>query len=88
VGAALRKQVYKKTNGRCAFCNMKLTLNKLNRGSENQRMTIDHIIPKSKGGESILDNYQPLCTRCNQCKGSLLEDEMEVKTWMIKLKQK
>ncbi len=36
-------------------------------------MTIDHIIPKSKGGESSLANYQPMCQHCNARKGNTLE---------------
>lgn len=36
-------------------------------------MTIDHIIPKSKGGESSLTNYQPMCQHCNARKGNTLE---------------
>lgn len=33
-------------------------------------ITIDHIIPKSKGGKSSIDNYQPMCKLCNENKGS------------------
>ena len=28
-------------------------------------MTIDHIIPKSKGGTNTLENLQPMCHTCN-----------------------
>jgi 5-methylcytosine-specific restriction endonuclease McrA len=35
-------------------------------------MTIDHIIPKSKGGPHQLDNLQTLCFPCNLKKGNKL----------------
>lgn len=31
-------------------------------------ITKDHILPKSKGGENRLSNYQPMCYKCNQKK--------------------
>lgn len=31
--------------------------------------TKDHIIPRSKGGEDSLENYQIMCTTCNNKKG-------------------
>ena len=37
-------------------------------------ITKDHIIPKSKGGKNILDNYQPLCYNCNQRKAGKIEN--------------
>jgi HNH endonuclease len=33
-------------------------------------MTKDHIIPKSKGGRDCLENFAPMCRRCNQEKGN------------------
>jgi hypothetical protein len=33
-------------------------------------LTVDHIIPRSKGGPDTLDNYQPMCYGCNQTKGN------------------
>jgi hypothetical protein len=33
-------------------------------------MTIDHIIPKSKGGLDIIENKQPMCIICNNKKGN------------------
>ena len=29
------------------------------------QVLVDHIVPASLGGESILENLQPLCFRCN-----------------------
>ncbi len=34
-------------------------------------MTVDHIIPKSRGGRSTLENLQPMCTVCNRKKDNL-----------------
>lgn len=32
------------------------------------RITMDHIVPLSRGGEHTADNIQPLCKKCNQWK--------------------
>lgn len=34
------------------------------------QMTKDHIIPKSCGGKNHVDNYQPMCCRCNLAKSN------------------
>ena len=38
-------------------------------------MTVDHIMPKSKGGKNELSNYQPMCAPCNHKKGNKLPHE-------------
>ena len=51
-----------KNNGqlKCAICGKKL--------ASKSECHFDHIIPYSKGGKSILDNCQILCTQCNLSK--------------------
>lgn len=36
-------------------------------------LTIDHIIPKSRGGINDFSNYQALCEVCNMEKGATIE---------------
>jgi 5-methylcytosine-specific restriction endonuclease McrA len=54
------KRICAKTNNRCAHCGKKL--NKLN-------WTVDHYIPKSKGGTYADNNLMPLCKECNRSRG-------------------
>lgn len=35
-------------------------------------MTVDHILPKSKGGSMTLDNLRPMCKTCNTKRGNKL----------------
>ncbi len=46
---------------KCAICKVH---------DKDNKMTIDHIIPISKGGRNIKNNIQPLCSRCNSSKGN------------------
>ena len=41
-------------------------------------LTIDHVHPRSRGGETISSNCVPACRSCNQSKGSEQWDE-----WMM-----
>lgn len=41
-----------------------------------RNMTIDHIIPRSKGGTNNSDNLQLLCAACNSTKGNRTQEEL------------
>ena len=45
-----------------------LNLYGIDEGGNEVMITKDHILPKSKGGENRLSNYQPMCYKCNQKK--------------------
>ena len=57
ISIALRKVVFERDKYRCKHCETHLDL------------TVDHINPESKGGETALDNFQTLCRSCNSKKG-------------------
>jgi len=46
---------------------------------EGSLMTADHIIPKSLGGPTTLDNLQCMCRKCNNKKGNKLPENLVVK---------
>ena len=55
---AVRAVVYERDGHRCARC-----------GSPEQ-LSVDHIVPWSKGGAHDLSNFQTLCRPCNSSKGA------------------
>jgi len=54
--------------GKCSGCGIVLA---------HEQITFDHIIPLSGGGETEIDNLQPMCKRCNQEKKNLSVDQIE-----------
>ena len=61
-----REVVYKKYDGRCAYCGRPIAM---------KDMQVDHITPKHRGGIDDIDNYNPSCRMCNFRKGTLTVDE-------------
>ena len=57
-----RKRILDKTGGKCFYCEKPLQISE---------MTIDHFIPKLKGGSNTIDNFVPSCDKCNRLKGHL-----------------
>jgi 5-methylcytosine-specific restriction endonuclease McrA len=41
-------------------------------------LTVDHVLPRSRGGSHDWDNLVTACTRCNQRKGSRTPDEADM----------
>lgn len=50
-------------DNRCAFCN--------GTPIDDESLTLDHVKPKSKGGQDLTRNLVPACQRCNSDKGSI-----------------
>ena len=59
VSVSLRYSVMKRDNFRCCACGASPAKDSA------VELHIDHIIPWSKGGETVLDNLQTLCSKCN-----------------------
>ena len=60
----LRELIYSEYGRKCKYCKNTLKVN---------NMVCDHCIPLSHGGESVKNNHQMICARCNTRKGPLTE---------------
>lgn len=66
INLRLRYQVLKRDNFKCVICGRSPAKD------PNIELHIDHIIPWSKGGETIIDNLRTLCSDCNLGKSNIL----------------
>jgi 5-methylcytosine-specific restriction endonuclease McrA len=69
-GKASRKNILIRDDFTCQYCGKKYPAPKL---------SIDHIIPKSKKGASSWDNLVACCSKCNSKKGGRLPHEVGMK---------
>lgn len=58
----IREFIHRNYGKRCRYCSVVLTV---------ANIVCDHIYPISHGGDSVLDNLQLICRRCNVRKGNL-----------------
>ena len=65
-----RRAIKEQFDCTCVYCGKSYDLSEL---------TIDHVRPRSNGGETISSNCVPACRSCNQSKGS---DNWQ--DWMLK----
>tara|TARA_Y100001938_G_C8079288_1_gene428069 strand:- start:1238 stop:1738 length:501 start_codon:yes stop_codon:yes gene_type:complete len=72
-----RTNLFIRDQGACQYCYKKLN---------KSRFTIDHVIPRSKGGKTSWENLVCSCSRCNTHKGdkSLAECGYKLKTPPVK----
>jgi 5-methylcytosine-specific restriction endonuclease McrA len=59
-----RKAVLARDSWTCQYC-----------GSGRPGLTVDHVIPRSRGGESVWENIVASCAPCNRRKGNKLPRE-------------
>jgi 5-methylcytosine-specific restriction endonuclease McrA len=66
-----RRALFARDGWRCAYC-----------GSSGGRLTLDHVVPRSRGGDSVWENVVTSCAPCNLKKGNRLlhESEMVLRT--------
>jgi 5-methylcytosine-specific restriction endonuclease McrA len=64
-----RRALFARDGWRCVYC-----------GTGGGRLTLDHVVPRSRGGESVWENVVTACAPCNHRKGNrtLEEARMEL----------
>ncbi len=62
-----KKNVFRRDNFTCQYC-----------GSRGVDLTIDHIIPRSKGGKTCWENVVVACKKCNLRKGNRSLEETDL----------
>lgn len=66
-----RRALFARDGWRCAYC-----------GTASGRLTLDHVVPRSRGGGSVWENVVTSCAPCNLHKGNRLLEEtaMQLRT--------
>lgn len=62
-----RKNLIARDLGKCAYCH---------KSAQHQKATIDHVFPRSRGGQHVWENVVLACSRCNQLKRDKTLDEL------------
>ncbi|MEY4571053.1 MAG: hypothetical protein RLZ10_246 [Bacteroidota bacterium] len=62
-----RHRLFKRDNHECVYCGSK------------KNLTVDHILPKSKGGDNTWTNLITCCSNCNRQKGDKTPEEAGMK---------
>ena len=65
-----RRGVLRRDEHRCAYCG-------------GHAATVDHVLPRSRGGPDTWDNLVACCVRCNNLKGDRTPEE---KGWTLRVR--
>lgn len=65
-----RRNIYARDGNRCQYCGKK---------SPTSELSLDHIIPRSRGGQSTWENVCCCCLKCNIRKGGRSPDEANMR---------
>jgi hypothetical protein len=69
----LRRDLHRAQHGRCPYCGRPLaSTGRQQRRNDPRLCTIDHVVPRARGGTSDLANLVAACRACNAAKGDRL----------------
>jgi 5-methylcytosine-specific restriction endonuclease McrA len=60
-----RRALFARDGWRCQYC-----------GADSGKLTLDHVVPRSRGGESSWENVVTSCAPCNLRKGNRMLEEV------------
>jgi 5-methylcytosine-specific restriction endonuclease McrA len=61
-----RQNVFKRDSHQCQYC------------GNRKELTLDHVLPKSRGGQTTWQNLVAACKRCNSIKGDKTPEEAQM----------
>jgi len=62
-----RQNIFRRDGHKCVYC------------GSHEDLTLDHVVPKSRGGRTSWDNLVSACRRCNARKGDYTPEEAYMK---------
>jgi 5-methylcytosine-specific restriction endonuclease McrA len=62
-----RRALFARDGWECVYC-----------GTTGVRLTLDHVVPRSRGGDSVWENVVTSCAPCNLRKGNRLPEEVSM----------
>ncbi len=63
-----RRALFARDGWRCVYC-----------GTSGGRLTLDHVVPRSRGGDSVWENVVTSCAPCNLRKGNRTLEEAKMR---------
>jgi len=74
-----RRNIFARDENRCQYCGRKFSTTEL---------SLDHVVPRHRGGEATWENIVCACTDCNVKKGGRLPSEAHMKLVRLPVKPK